>query len=495
MNNGKLLLFIIAFLPIISWWTLRFFRGSTGFYNFCYRLFPILYLINIFQGTNYFLEELHDFIISESIRGSSLALYVDKISILFLFFVGFIWLLFAFYSKKFFEIINDKNSDYFKEFFVLIISLLNLLILSKNLFTILFFYVSLIVSSHFFSIKYFHKVENKLTKFFTFLLYFESFLIFLATVATFKINGQIEFVDKIILPLNYDEFFHGVIFLLFFFGLFLAMVIPFYVFFKNINFDGLSLFIIFLMAYGFSSGFVFLKVINYIYGVKGFAVLAKTYSTRFFEILFLINLSITSFFIFRERDLKYSSFFLFVHQFNFLIFSILIHISGKFNYSFISFFSFILNFILIFFCLANFEIYFKKANEKSFEGLFYLMPITSCILFFSIFSLTGIMPSISTVDKFFIIVYIVKNKLFFSLIIYLLNFISLLAFSIKIVKIFFNKDNHQENNSKKNIIAKKIDFDSNLILTILSIAIICFVGLIFFSYIIQFLSFYEPIKS
>lgn len=494
MSSGKLLLFIVAFLPILSWFTLRFFRYSQTFYNFCYRLFPILYLINLFQASNFFVKEFYFFTISESIRGISLSLYADKISILFLFLVGFIWLFFAFYSKRFFEINIDKNANYFKEFFVLIISFLSLLILSKNLFTILFFYVCIIVSSHFFGIKYFHKIETKFTKFFTFLLYFESFLIFLATVATFKINGQIEFIDKIILPLNYDEFYHGIIFLLFFFGLFLAMVVPFYIFFKNIKFDGLSLFVIFLMAYAFSSGFVFLKIINYIFGIKGFAVLAKVYGTKFFEYLFVINIAITSFFIFKERDLKASSFFLFVHQFNFLIFSILTHLSGKFNYAFISFFSFIINFILIFFCLASFEMYFKKSNEKSYAGLLNLMPVTSCILFFAILSLTGLAPSIAMIDKFFLITHIVKNKLYFSLFIYLLNFITLLVFAIKIIRIFLTKE-VEGVNSKKIIIAKKIDLDSNLILSILSVAIVGLGGLIFFSYIIQFLSFYEPIKG
>ncbi len=494
MNNGRLLLFVVAFLPMLSWFTLRFFRYSPTFYNFCYRLFPILYLINLFQGSNFFTKGFYFFTISESIRGVSLSLYADKISILFLFLIGFIWLLFSFYSTKFFVINGDKNANYFKEFFVLIISLLILLILSKNLFTILFFYVCLIVSSHFFGIKYFNKSENKFAKSFTFLLYFESFLIFLATVSTFKINGQIEFVDKIILPLNYDEFYHGIIFLLFFFGLFLAMILPFYLFFKNIKFDSLSLFVIFLMAYGFSSGFVFLKIINYIYGIKGFAILSKFYSTNFFEILFVINIAITSFFMFKERDLKSSSFFLFVHQFNFLIFSILIHLSGKFNYAFISFSAFLINFVLIFFCLANFEIYLKKHNDKSYRGLFYLMPITSCLLFFAIFSLVGLAPSVSSVDKLFLITHIVKNKLYFSLIIYLLNFLTLVFFSIKIVKIFFNKEQDLDF-AKKSIFAKKIDFDSSLILSILAVAIVSFGGLLFSSYIIQFLSFYEPIKG
>ena len=494
MNNGKLLLFVVAFLPMLSWFTLRFFRYSPTFYNFCYRLFPILYLINLFQGSNFFTKGLYFFTISESIRGVSLALYADKISVLFLFLIAFIWLLFAFYSTKFFALIGDKNVDYFKEFFVLIISFLVLLILSKNLFTILFFYVCLIVSSHFFGIKYFHKLETKFARFFTFLLYFESFLVFLATVATFKINGQIEFVDKIILPLNYDEFYHGIIFVLFFLGLFLAMIMPFYIFFKNIKFDSLSLLVMFLMAYGFPSVFVFLKIINYIYGIKGFEVLAKFYGIKFFEFLFLINLVITSFFIFKERDLKSSSFFLFVHQFNFLIFSIFTHLSGKFNYAFIAFFAFVINFVLIFFCLANFEIYLKKYNDKSYRGLFYLMPISSCILFFAIFSLTGLAPSFSMVDKFFLMSHLIKNQLYFSLVIYLLNFITLLVFSIKIIRIFVQKED-DPNLVKKTILAKKIDFDSSLILSILILAIVSFVGLIFFSYITQFLSFYEPIKS
>jgi formate hydrogenlyase subunit 3/multisubunit Na+/H+ antiporter MnhD subunit len=137
--------------------------------------------------------------------------------------------------------------------------------------------------------------------------------------------------------------------------------------------------------------------------------------------------------------------------------------------------------------------YFKKSNEKSYVGLLKLMPVTSCILFFAILSLSGLAPSIAMIDKFFLITHIIKNKLYFSLFIYLLNFITLLVFAIKIFKIFLTKE-VEGDNSKKIIIAKKIDLDSNLILSILSVAIVGLGGLIFFSYIIQFLSFYEPIK-
>ena len=121
MSSGKLLLFIVAFLPMMSWFTLRFFRYSETFYNFCYRLFPILYLINLFQASNFFVKEFYFFTISESIRGVSLALYADKISILFLFLIGFIWLLFAFYSKKFFESYFFQKSKIQKGCYELII--------------------------------------------------------------------------------------------------------------------------------------------------------------------------------------------------------------------------------------------------------------------------------------------------------------------------------------------------------------------------------------
>ena len=138
--------------------------------------------------------------------------------------------------------------------------------------------------------------------------------------------------------------------------------------------------------------------------------------------------------------------------------------------------------------------YFKKSNEKSYVGLLNLMPVTSCILFFAILSLSGLAPSIAMIDKFILITHIIKNKLYFSLFIYLLNFITLFVFSIKIMKIFLTKE-VEDANSKKIIIAKKIDLDSSLILSILSVAIVGLGGLIFFSYIIQFLSFYEPIKG
>jgi hypothetical protein len=95
---------------------------------------------------------------------------------------------------------------------------------------------------------------------------------------------------------------------------------------------------------------------------------------------------------------------------------------------------------------------------------------------------------------------LLKNHQYFSLIILLINNIFIIFYLYKIVKSIFNIQFSGDNNQKILInnldislqnMAKKIDFDSRLILTTLLLAIISFIGLIFFSYVTQFISFYE----
>ena len=119
--------------------------------------------------------------------------------------LAIIWIILAFYLSAYLRISFADNKNDFKEFVILIIATINLLVLSKNLFTILFFYICLIIECNFFSQKFLNFDESKLTKFFSFSLYIESFLIFLAMILTFKTNSQLEFVENIIVPLNYNE--------------------------------------------------------------------------------------------------------------------------------------------------------------------------------------------------------------------------------------------------------------------------------------------------
>lgn len=500
MQQGQLLLFIIALFPILSWMSLGVFKFFPKFYNFTFCLFPILYFLNLFQGIKYFSNEIYSFTIIEAMRGLSMSVYVDKLSLIFLIALAIIWIFFSFYAVKYFSILNNKNSYSINNFFVLIISILNLLIISKNLFTILFFYIILIICSYLLGIKYLNYHETKFSKFFNFALYLESFFLFLATVLSFKINGQIEFVEKIIIPNNFDPFYHGIIFLLFFFGLFLSTVMPFYLFFNRFKFNSLILISLFLISYGFSSGFIFIKILNYIYGIKGFNLIVKNYGLILLNSILTINLIITGIKLIKATDMKSASLYLFLNQFLMLIFSLLIHASYKINFTVISLLAFLLNFMVILFCTGNFELLIEKSSQKKLNGIFYLMPITTSIYLYGLLSLSGISPSLSMVDKFFMISNLIKNKQFFSLMIFVINNGFIIFYTFKTIKLIFLKDLATDENKKNSRVkidmsllnfAKKIDFDSQLILTTLLLAIISFSGLIFFSYVTQFVSFYE----
>jgi len=489
MNQGQFFLFIIALFPLFACISLRFFRNYPNFYNFVYYLLPVAFLVNLFKATHYFRRDIYELTLYEAMDKVSLAFYVDKISILFLFILAVLWLVFAFYSLRYFQISFEKNSTRIREYFVLIVSLVNFLILSKNLFTILFFYIYLIISSHFFTNKHFNLRESKFTKLFTWVLYCESFLIFVATILTFKMNHNIDFVNQVVLPNNYHEIYHLIVFALFFCGLFLMMIVPFYLLFKNIKFSSLTLMIVFLLSYALPSIFMFLKIINYIYGIKGLALFSKKYGLIVFELIILVNLLISSYKYLRERELKTALFYLFVSQFGVLILSILIHLTHRFNYSFIAFIAFIINFMLVFLMSANLELFLSKIHNKNLQknltGIFYKMPISSMIFFYGLFSLIGLSPSLSALEKIAMMPHLLKNDYQLAFWVFLLNFILVMIFILKELYIFFDKKTPYDEDEDENIIArfneiaKTIDNDSNLILTGLLVAIAGIVFLFF----------------
>jgi len=492
MNQGQFYLFVLAFFPLMSFYAIRFFSDFPRFYDFCYVLFPILFFINLIESSSILLNGDHEIIISEAIRFISLAIYIDSINIIYLYLLASIWLILGFYLHAYLKISIQKHKDDFKKFFLLIISTINFLILSKNLFTILFFYICLIIECNFFSQKFLNFNQSKLVRFFSFSLYLESFLIFLAMILTFKLNGKLEFVENIIVPQNYNENLFGLIFVMFFFGLFLSILTPYYLFFKDIKFESINILILFLLTYCFASSFVFLKIINYIFGLKGLDLLNKKFGLLFFEIIILINMIFSAFLLNKNNSIKNSSYLILINQFSFCILTILIQLSNKFNYSFIATISFLLNFLMLYLCLANFELFFEKSPFKNYKSIFHFMPITSSLFFFTLFSIIGIAPTISMVNKYYLIKSLLKDKEIMALIIFALNILFLIYYFSKIIILFCNKEvfnlyNNNIENIKKH--AKLIDFNPNLIFTILTLAIVSMMGIIFFSYLIKFLSF------
>ncbi|MFM7557043.1 MAG: hypothetical protein ACKO46_00535, partial [Alphaproteobacteria bacterium] len=104
----------------------------------------------------------------------------------------------------------------------------------------------------------------------------------------------------------------------------------------------------------------------------------------------------------------------------------------------------------------------------------------------------GLMPTLSMIDKYYLIKSILLKKDYLALLIFVLNFVFLIIYLGKIfmlscAKIDINLEKNDLENVKNN--AKIVDFNPNLILTILNLAIISMMGIIFFSSLIKFLSF------
>jgi len=164
MKIGQFLTLIVFILPFLSYIALGFFRYSVTFYNFSFKLFPALFIFNVYQLSKIFNQDFNQLSFLNSIRGISLEIYADRISIIFLYLMGFLWLTLSFYLSKFDHKNNQKNIDYANDFFVLLIAAIVMLVMSKNLFTVLFFYVILIIISYLIGNKF---SENNQNKFFT----------------------------------------------------------------------------------------------------------------------------------------------------------------------------------------------------------------------------------------------------------------------------------------------------------------------------------------
>jgi hypothetical protein len=195
MTQTQFLLLLISIIPFINALTIKICEDSPKLVATFNKVFPLLFLINLVGIYGNLDRDNSYLVITEAARGISLGFDIDRLALGFLFLLNFFWIVFVFYSQRFLHLIQARNIQSLKIFFTLIIAFVNLIIISKNLLSILFFYNCLIILCHFFSIKFLHKTETKFSNFFTFLLYFESIFFFLAIVATYKFTGQIDFIE------------------------------------------------------------------------------------------------------------------------------------------------------------------------------------------------------------------------------------------------------------------------------------------------------------
>jgi len=492
MTQTQFLLLIVALIPLANCLFALLFVGSNKMLNFVNKLAPVLALANLigFYASKNYGETITVF---EAAHNISLAFSLNKTALMFLFFLNFLWLIFIFYIQRFLQISRTKNIETFQLFLSAIIACVSLIILSCSMIGILFFYNCLTILCYFFAIKFLQKQDSKFFGFFTASLYLETIFLFLATVATHKLGGQINFAT---IPLDSQNFADGkqnLLLILYLAGLFLSLLFPIYLFSKNINIESFAIYLLFLLAYAFSSLYIFIKILTFTFGLNNFASMVSGIWQVFFEIIFAANILILSTFLILSRGLKSSFFYLFFHQFLFALFSIFIFAMFDASKIYLAISSFFLSLTLIFICFSNLTLYLSRAENKNFERIFYDLKITSSLLVFGVANLLGIVPAVGALNSFFLLKILLQKKMWFSAAIFLLNFLALIIFSYRLFTPLFNRpmpktvdeivERQQEKKPEADEqLAKNIDFDSSLILTALLVAIAMFALLIIFPF-------------
>jgi len=401
----------------------------------------------------------------------TLGFFIDSKVIKNLFLLNFIWLIFAFYSEKFFIFNANKNIVSSRLFFILFIAFSSLIIVAKNLVTLLLAYDLLILSYYFLLTKFLFKNKNYGTKIFSFFILLEAFLLFCATILAAKLGAQNLFSqDGVLSLLNGRQ-------TIFLFGLFSAAILStilsssYLLFHKNFNFDPPLTYLALPVFFSFGKVFILIKIITEVFSIGAFiAIIAKTGFT-IFEIIFLLNLLVSLTFLLFSRDFKAIFFHLFFTQLIFVIFTIFA--SSLFNEGLIGNIlqNFILTVTLIFLTFSNLILYLKNAQNKELDGLFYNMKINIALMLFGFLNLLGLVPTAVAFEKFSLLKIVWQNNLVFSQIIFASNFLGIFLLMIKLFYPFFLKQEDKKSDHDKQL-ALKIDSASSLTLAALVLAVI-----------------------
>lgn len=482
MSQIQFLILLVAAIPLINCVLIKFYQN-----DFIDKLFAVLFLGILFSLNSKIGEGATFISISRIFPDVTLGFFIDKIAVGFLFLLNFLWLAVLFYFQRLAQFIQIKNEQNFRAFFTLIIAFVALSIISKNLLTLLLFYNLLLLLCYFFIPIFLKKEEAKFPHLFTFLLYAESAFFFIGTIASYKFSGSIEFFSNDLIAQNFDLAKYRLLFLFFCCGLFLSLLAPFYLVYRDdINIEPLFVYTFFFLGYALSSLFIFLRVISSIFGSKTFTLILGDLGFGFFEILFLLNIILSSWLLVFSKAIKSSFFYLFLQQFTFTLFAVFTFQKFAPAKVYLAIFSFAFAFSLVFLTLSNIILYLTRAQNKQLDGLYYPLIISCSLLLFALANMAGIAPALGLIEKFSLAKIVLSKKLPLSCAILCINFLGIFLFTFKIFRpLFARKIEIAEDDLR---IAKSIDFDSSLILTSVVLAALLFLGLILYPVINNFFS-------
>lgn len=372
----------------------------------------------------------------------SFAFSITKLSLIFLAFLGFFWLVFAIYIQKLLATSNIEKDFY--EYFLLIIATLCLLFLSKNLVTLLVFYQTLVIIYHFFSSKFLYKKDGNNLISFTLLFLLQTIFLFLAIILTLKTTGKSDFDG---LPLALNDLSGSKFLLLatlYFASTFLLILAPCYLFYQKIKLNSIFIFTIFFLLYAVSNCYILFKILLDVFGVFTFSFKSLRNYFIFFEGFMLFNITISSLFLLFSNNFKSSFFYFFFQQLSFALFSTLLFLIYKIEKIFLPFLSFALSFTILVFCISNIALYLENISQKKSDTFFSNTKATIILLFFTLLAIAKILPSVSLAEGFLIIKVIISEGLTLSAIICFISFSSVVIFAVKMIYLFLDYKNRQK---------------------------------------------------
>jgi formate hydrogenlyase subunit 3/multisubunit Na+/H+ antiporter MnhD subunit len=463
MSKTQCLLFLVLLIPLINIVCAKLCAKSHYVINFINKAFPVIFFMNLFGFLS--VDNINaSLLIFPSSTLFSFGFTIDKMSLLFLCLLNFIWLIFAFYASSFAKLCHEQHLDNISFVTAVIILFLVLIVVSHNILTMCLFYMLLLFSGYKFATTSLIEEGSTLHKIITYLLCFQAICLCLALLFTGIFAG-----DHLPILSSASHLAQTNIIFLYLGALFLMTLTPFYVVLRHFHFNLSKTYMLFFLALGFSSLYILMKILL---SVFGFALSES--GVPLLESIFLINLCISSYQLLASKTLKSTFLHIFFNQLNFTVFTIFIFAASMQSKIELPLISFTLSITLLFMCFSNIVIYLQT-DEKSDLGIvskaiFGELRVTCMLLIFAILNLIGIVPGLGMFEKFFLIKAVSNEGSYISEMIFTLNFLTLLAFAGKIFYPLFDKATKPS--IKESELSKTIDSDSGLMLTSLITAII-----------------------
>ncbi|MES2678134.1 MAG: hypothetical protein V4612_07505 [Pseudomonadota bacterium] len=466
---------LIILLPFIALLLILLFNKFPKIENFGYKistLLAILFLIFSFKLKN--LANAISFTFLKLPGNFNLAFLFDANQVLLLSTLGIFWITACLNFDRYFLNSADQKRAKFHILLLLTIGFLAAIILSKNLLTILLFY-QFLCATIYFAARYFSPSRSvKAAKYFGFFILATSSLLFLAAALTFKISGNINFIqDGVFAGSKIDIWQFSL--LLFFYILAIAAIafMPFYLFFGNLYYLNPPAILLVLLAFAFSALIILFKVISYIFGAKLLAVfMPQINHYNLLTGILALNLLALALLAIASKNLKQILTWLFFNQMIAVIMAFIIFGLSQRQMQ-IVIVSFVLTQLLIFSAVGNINLYLRALEDKTLNGIFYKLRITILGLIFALLNLSGLIPAIGMVEKYWLFKVAFNDKSLLNALLLLTN-IGLVL--ICIFRMVYPMLEISEKKSKNDEIIKKIaweiEWDLNLILPLLILPVI-----------------------